>query len=162
MPSPSRYSITLAKEDFKFSAAHFTVFGAGHAEVLHGHNYRVEVELCGDRLDELGFLLDLAEIKKQIRAACSALDTRTLVPEGNQHLRCREQEGVVELRFGAREYRLPREDVVLLPTVNTSIEILAEFLWERLAPSLRGSRVGILGVTVQETAGQRCRYQAPL
>ena len=35
------FSIRLAKEDFKFSVAHFTIFGPGHAEPLHGHNYNV-------------------------------------------------------------------------------------------------------------------------
>src|ERR1700733_13558481 len=35
-----RYRMVLAKEDFKFSSAHFTLFADGSAELLHGHNYR--------------------------------------------------------------------------------------------------------------------------
>jgi hypothetical protein len=36
-PSQPRYRIVLEKEDFKFSAAHFTLFADGGAELLHGH-----------------------------------------------------------------------------------------------------------------------------
>ena len=53
-PPMPRFRIVLAKEDFKFSAAHFTLFPGGRAELLHGHNYRVRVELAGSELDEEG------------------------------------------------------------------------------------------------------------
>jgi hypothetical protein len=39
------WSIELEKESFKFSAAHFLIFPDGSAERLHGHNYRVFVEI---------------------------------------------------------------------------------------------------------------------
>ena len=50
--SRPEYVLRLAKEDFKFSAAHFTLFGPDEAELLHGHNYQVEVEMVGYALDE--------------------------------------------------------------------------------------------------------------
>ena len=40
-----RWSIDIQKEAFKFSAAHFLIFPDGSAERLHGHNYRVYVEI---------------------------------------------------------------------------------------------------------------------
>jgi 6-pyruvoyl-tetrahydropterin synthase len=56
MPSTGRFHIELAKEDFKFSAAHFTLFGPDAAERLHGHNYRVTVAVEGEELDARGLL----------------------------------------------------------------------------------------------------------
>ena len=38
-------TIRLAKENMKFSAAHFTIFNASERERLHGHNFRVEVDI---------------------------------------------------------------------------------------------------------------------
>ena len=45
-PSVGRaYAIRVEKENLKFSSAHFLIFEDGTAERLHGHNYRVAVEL---------------------------------------------------------------------------------------------------------------------
>jgi 6-pyruvoyltetrahydropterin/6-carboxytetrahydropterin synthase len=157
-----RYRIALAKEAFKFSAAHFTLFPDGSAELLHGHNYRVEVELSGGGLDEEGLLVDLESFKKVLRGRCARLDSFTLLPAESRRLRWSRAEGSIEVHCGARVYRFPEDDVLLLPLVNTSIELLAHMLWEELAPHLRGSRVNTLAVSVEESAGQRCWYEARL
>lgn len=39
------FSLSIAKSDFKFNAAHFMVFGDGTRERLHGHNYQVSVSV---------------------------------------------------------------------------------------------------------------------
>ena len=157
-----RYRIVLAKEDFKFSSAHFTLFADGRAELLHGHNYRVRVELSGSDLDGEGLLLDIETFKRELRRLCSSLDSRTLIPGESRRLRwSREGEGI-DVRCGERSYRFPAEDTLLLPLANTSIELLARMLWSDLVPHLAGSRVEILGVSVEESAGQRCWYEAEL
>jgi len=155
----SRYRIALAKEDFKFSAAHFTLFAGGGAELLHGHNYRVEVELGGTGLDEEGLLVDLESFKKLLRGRCARLDSVTLLPAESRRLQWSRAEGAVEVRCGERVYRFPEGDVLFLPLINTSIELLARLLWQELAPHLAGSRVDWMAVSVQESAGQRCWYE---
>ena len=70
METAPRFRIVLAKEDFKFSAAHFTLFGDGRAETLHGHNYRIRLELGGRELNGLGLLADLECCKRSVRALC--------------------------------------------------------------------------------------------
>lgn len=157
-----RYRMVLAKEDFKFSAAHFTLFGDGRAELLHGHNYRVRLELAGDGLDAEGLLVDIETVKKELRRLCSRLDSRTLIPAESARLRWSEEGGSVEVRFDERTYRFPAADTLALPLVNTSIELLARMLWHDLAPHLAGSRVDTLAVAVEETAGQQCWYEAAL
>jgi 6-pyruvoyltetrahydropterin/6-carboxytetrahydropterin synthase len=154
-----RYRMVLAKEDFKFSAAHFTLFGDGRAELLHGHNYRVRVELGGGELDGDGLLVDIERLKRELRALCARLDSRTLIPTKSPRLQWSEGEDSIEVRFGARIYRFPTADTLLLPLANTSIELLARSLWSDLAPHLAGSRVDSLAVSVEETAGQECWYE---
>ena len=73
----SAYEIVLAKEDFKFSVAHFTIFGPHRAERLHGHNYRVRVRASGPHLDEYGLLADIGPLKARIRESCGELDEKT-------------------------------------------------------------------------------------
>lgn len=154
-----RFEIRLAKQDFKFSAAHFTLFHDGRAELLHGHNYRVRLALSGDDLDETGLLTDVAVVKARLRTSCAALDERTLIPARTGRLAVAEADGAVEVRFAERVYRFPAGDVVLLPLANVSIELLARMLWGEMAPVLAGTPVRELAVEVEETAGQSCVYR---
>jgi len=156
------YTLELAKEDFKFSCAHFTLFGAEEAELLHGHNYQVAVEIVGKNLDEEGMLASFNEVKGAVRAACRRLDSLTLIPAASRHLQITEQPGEVEVRYGARRYVFPERDVLLLPVANTSVELFARMLWQELVVAVRGKGFDSLGVRVAETAGQSCWFRAPL
>ena len=162
MSSSPRFRIVLEKEDFKFSAAHFTLFANGHAELLHGHNYRVRVEISGHELDETGLLFDLESFKKTLRGLCSRLDSRTLLPGETSRLNWRREGAAIEVQCGERCYRFPADDTLVLPLANTSMELLAGMIWRELAGDLAGSRVDRLGVSVEESAGQRCWYEAPV
>jgi 6-pyruvoyltetrahydropterin/6-carboxytetrahydropterin synthase len=161
MPA-ARYRMVLAKEDFKFAAAHFTLLPEGRAELLHGHNYRVQVELTGSELDGDGLLVDLERFKVALRAVCRRLDARTLLPAESARLRCTPAGEAVAVRLGERSYTFPAADTLLLPLANTSIELLARLIWGELAPELAGTPIELLAVSVEETSGQRCIYEAPL
>ena len=141
-----RYEIRLAKEDFKFSVAHFTIFGTGRAERLHGHNYRMIVEVAGPRIDDLGLLLDLEAVKKTIRALCAGLDSKTLVPDLCPLLNISQDEGRVDVAFGERSYSFPEADTLLLPIVNTTLEELALYSWRAIAADLEQTSTSELSV----------------
>jgi 6-pyruvoyltetrahydropterin/6-carboxytetrahydropterin synthase len=162
MPPMPRYRMVLAKEDFKFSSAHFTLFADGGAELLHGHNYRVRVELTGAGLDSEGLLVDIERFKRELRSLCARLDSRTLIPGESSRVSWSRQGASLDVLCGERSYRFPAADTLVLPLANTSIELLALMLWRDLAPHLAGSRVEALAVSVEESAGQRCWYEAEL
>jgi len=162
MQNAPGYTLRLAKQDFKFAAAHFTLFPDGRGELLHGHNYLVAVQVWGPQAGEMGLLIELADFKARIRAACARLDERTLIPGESALLRTRREGDSIEVRLGRRFYRLPAADVALLPLANVTIELLARLLWEQLAPALAGTAAQRLCVEVEETAGQSCAYAAPL
>lgn len=157
-----RYRMVLAKEDFKFSSAHFTLFSEDRAELLHGHNYRVRVELSGEDLDAEGLLVDIESFKRTLRGLCARLDSRTLIPGESPRLHWTREGEAVGVRCGERVYSLPAEDTLVLPLANTSIELLARMFWHDLAPFLAGSGVDTLAVAVEETAGQLCWYEAKI
>lgn len=156
------YTLKIAKEDLKFSAAHFTLFPDGSGELLHGHNYAVSVAISGTELDEAGLLVDIAALKKHVRNLCKNYDERTLIPTESSWLKVETLDGQIEVRFGERLYSLPRKDVVLLPLANLTMELLAKHLWEQTATSITRDASNILEVEVQETAGQSCAYRKPL
>ena len=158
------FSLRLGKEDFKFSAAHFTIFGDGEAEPLHGHNYRVTVELSGPEVDALEFLVPVAAAKREIRAQCAALDEKVLLPANCPHLELAGNGEAATVVFGSRRYEFPSSEVVLLPVANVTVEALARLLWLRLRDRwahLR-DRVEVVEVTVTETSGQSASYRRRL
>lgn len=61
-----------------FSAAHSLRGYEGACERLHGHNYRVDVVLCGERLNELGMLMDFKEVKAALAEIVGAFDHQFL------------------------------------------------------------------------------------
>ncbi|TAJ25414.1 MAG: 6-carboxytetrahydropterin synthase [Planctomycetota bacterium] len=157
-----RWSIELEKEYFKFSAAHFLIFEDGSAERLHGHNYRVYVEIEA-RLSQHGLVIDFKQVKPVVRELVDELDEHWLVPGEHAELRHAEREdGSIEVRYRERRYVAPREDVIVLPINNTSAENfatwLARELQRRLAARFADLVVQRLRVAVEETAGQRGVY----
>jgi 6-pyruvoyltetrahydropterin/6-carboxytetrahydropterin synthase len=156
-----RWSIDLQKEAFKFSAAHFLIFPDGSAERLHGHNYRVFVELEA-QLSTHGLVLDFKAIKPVVREICDRLDEHWIVPGEHPVLRWSESGGSIEVRYLERVYSVPREDVLVLPINNTSSENLATWFGRELLAELRGRfselQVLSLRLAVEETSGQRGVY----
>jgi 6-pyruvoyltetrahydropterin/6-carboxytetrahydropterin synthase len=57
-------------------------FAAGHAlrnykgacENVHGHNFKVQVTIEGDRLDDTGMLVDFLDVKQSMREVIARLD----------------------------------------------------------------------------------------
>jgi len=62
----------------KFAAAHQLTMVAQKCENLHGHNWKIEVCVAGEKLDEGGVLVDFGIIKKNIREIMETLDHKFL------------------------------------------------------------------------------------
>ncbi len=61
-----------------FGAAHFLRNYRGKCENLHGHNWRVELEVEGNTLDEAGLLVDFKVLKGILAEVLDALDHRLI------------------------------------------------------------------------------------
>jgi 6-pyruvoyltetrahydropterin/6-carboxytetrahydropterin synthase len=150
-PVPAGVSVELARGDLGFSAAHFSVVG-GVSERLHGHNYRVSLSASGAVGDD-GAVVDFRLLKAAIRAECSALDERTLIPADSTALTVSSHDEAVEVREGQRRFVFPRNDIVLLPVTNTTCECLAMYLLARVRARL-GALPVRLQLRVEELPGQ--------
>ena len=153
-----RFSIEVAKDYFNFASAHFLIFADGRREALHGHNYQVSVAVEGE-LDRAGVVLNFITFKPLVKKVCDALDHRTLIPKQSPLLRILQHRAYFEVLYKDQRIVLPRRDVVLLPLVNTSTELIAEYLAGQLKRKIRqkfpAAKLRFLEVAVEESRGQR-------
>jgi 6-pyruvoyltetrahydropterin/6-carboxytetrahydropterin synthase len=162
MPTASR-RVTVERNRLRFAAAHMATFHGG-CEPLHGHNYDVFVEVDGG-LTEDSWVWDFGDLKRATKAIIDELDHKFLLQRESTVLRINELEDSWELRFAARHYRFPKEDVVALPIDNTTAERIAEWVAGRLAESLRHSgatNLAKLTVGIEEMPGQAGWYTVEL
>ena len=61
-----------------FAAAHQLKMVAQKCENLHGHNWKIEVYLQGEKLNSAGILIDFGEVKKHVADIMSGLDHKFL------------------------------------------------------------------------------------
>ncbi len=106
----------------RFEAAHRLVGDFGPATRLHGHTYRLEVLVRGERLHDDGTLYDIGLLRPAVEDLAASLHYRDL------------------------------GEVPGLAGVNTTAEALARYCWERLAPPLRGEGLDSLVVRVWESS----------
>ena len=57
-----------------FAAGHALREYKGKCENVHGHNYRVQVTVEGERLNSIGLLVDFVELKRVVRKVVDRLD----------------------------------------------------------------------------------------
>jgi len=62
----------------RFAAAHQLKMVGQKCENLHGHNWRVEVYVSGQHLNEAGVLMDFGDIKKAVAQIIDRIDHRFL------------------------------------------------------------------------------------
>jgi len=114
-------------------------FAAGHAlrnykgacENVHGHNFKVQVTIEGDRLDDTGMLVDFLDVKQSMRDVIARLDHVFL------------------------------NDISPFDVKNPSAENIAEYFYEELASRLESNPVPvqIREVRVWETEIQSAAYK---
>ena len=69
------YTLTIKTE---FSSAHILNGHKGDCKRMHGHNWKVEVEVSGNKLDNIGMVMDFKDIKKSAKEIGGRLDHQFL------------------------------------------------------------------------------------
>lgn len=162
--STERYRVLLTKDHLVFSAGHFITYNGDVCERLHGHNWRVAVEVEGE-LDENGYVFDFIALRDAAQKIVAELDHRMLLPTEHPriHVACDARE--VTARFEDRRWVFPKEDCVLLPVANTTAELIARWIGQRLKAELanaRGHFVDTLRVDIEENFGQWGRWEGKI
>ncbi len=114
-----------------FASAHALRNYKGRCENTHGHNWRVEVLIEGERLDETGLLVDFIDVKTLMAGIIDRIDHQFL-------------------------NEIPPFDVV-----NPSAENIAEYFYQQMRAGLSDTPVPvrISAVKVWETDIQSATYR---
>ena len=158
---PDRFQVRVTKDQLVFCSGHFISYEGDKCERLHGHNYRTAVEVEG-ALDENHYVFDFIALKARTKAIIDELDHRMMLPTRNRVILLEEGPGSVRVRYRDREWVFPRGDCVLLPIENTTAELLARYIGERLREDLRQHHhftPEALRVEVEESFGQSATYE---
>lgn len=105
----------------QFEAAHRLTGDFGPATRMHGHTYRLEAIVRGERLGDDGTLFDITRLQAAVKAVVADLHYRDL------------------------------GEVPGLAERNTTAEEVARYCWERIAPALDGQGLRSLLVRVWES-----------
>ena len=166
MPRRGEFRVSVNKDYLVFASAHFITFAGHRCEGLHGHNYRASVTIEGRLNEEAWFVFDFVELKRIMRKLCDEIDHLVLLPLQSDRVQVTEDgENVLVAVDGRPRYVFPRRDCALLPIPNTTVEMLAEMLIDRLRAALKDS--GATGLTaiemeVEENFGQSATCRVTL
>ena len=119
LPSGGSYTLTTEVE---FAAAHQLHGYEGNCARLHGHNWRVVIEVTGRKLDDVGMVVDFKAIRSQAREIAKTLDHAYL------------------------------NEVPPFDTVNPTAEHIAAFFHQALATRFDTDAYHVSAVTVWENA----------
>jgi 6-pyruvoyltetrahydropterin/6-carboxytetrahydropterin synthase len=111
-----------------FAAAHKLRNFRGECERLHGHNWRIEVVLSGDRLNEAGLLIDFRDVKTAANRILEDLDHSYL------------------------------NDLPQFKDENPSSENIAAYLFQRLSSELNSGHLKVTKVTAWESDSACASY----
>jgi 6-pyruvoyltetrahydropterin/6-carboxytetrahydropterin synthase len=160
------FRVSVTKDQLVFSSAHFITFAGHRCEGLHGHNYRARVMIEGALNQESWFVFDFVELKRIMKKLCDEIDHLVLLPTRSERIQVTDSGETVSVSVdGKPRYVFPRKDCALLPIPNTTVEMLAEMLTDRLKTEL--ATAGAKGMTaiemeVEENFGQSAVYRVSL
>jgi 6-pyruvoyltetrahydropterin/6-carboxytetrahydropterin synthase len=166
MAQRGEFRVSVTKDHLVFASAHFITFAGHRCEGLHGHNYRARVTIEGALNEESWFVFDFVELKRIMKRLCDEIDHLVLLPLRSERIRCVEDGETVSVSVdGKPRYVFPRRDCALLPIPNTTVEMLAQLLTERLHAELTstGARgLSAIEMEVEENFGQSAVYRVAL
>jgi 6-pyruvoyltetrahydropterin/6-carboxytetrahydropterin synthase len=111
-------------------------------------------------------VFDFVELKRIMKKLCDEIDHLVLLPTRRERIQVAESGETVSVSVdGKPRYVFPRKDCALLPIPNTTVEMLAEMLTDRLRTEL--ATAGAKGMTaiemeVEENFGQSAVYRVSL
>ena len=112
-----------------FAAAHTLRDYPGACSRMHGHNWKVEVEVQATRLDSVGMGIDFKQIKQATRKVTDELD----------------------------HYYL--NEIPPFDRVNPTAENIASYIYQTVSELLNNERIKVKAVTLWETERACVRYE---
>ena len=140
---------------FRWEAAHRLPWHEGDCKYVHGHSYRMMVELEGEPTEDTpggaSMLIDFKHVKRLVKPLVDAMDHATLIAEDDPELRTAMEQ------LGSKTYELP---------FDSTAENLATHVARRLGTDghdvLTKHGVATIRVKVWETETCYAEHEAPV
>lgn len=113
-----RYTLKIVTD---FAAAHLLRGYEGVCSRLHGHNWKVEVEVIATRLNDVGMGVDFKDMKLATREVTDRLDHRNL------------------------------NELAPFTEINPTAENIAAHIYQEISKTLNGDHIRVSRVTIWET-----------
>ncbi len=152
----SKYTVRVSKDYLVFCSGHFITYAGDKCERIHGHNYRVAVEV-EDILDENHYVFDFIALKDLTRAVTDEIDHRMLLATRNKQITLNDDGANWLVRYEDRRWSFPKEECALLPIANTTAELLADYIGDQLRSAIASKRINlprVMRIVVEESFGQ--------
>ncbi|GMI43183.1 hypothetical protein TeGR_g14391 [Tetraparma gracilis] len=167
LPTPSTFSVAVAKQEFKFNLAHFVAF-PGFRERLHGHNYHMSITLHSSQISKNdGYVLDFGDVKTAVRKICKGMNERVVIPTKSNVLTISSlpatppsnQPHISLICEDGSLFVFPLDDCLLLPLVHSTVEEMTLYIYGRVlaelgAESLLARDISEITIAVAEAPGQ--------
>jgi len=114
----ARYTLKIVTD---FAAAHTLRDYPGACSRMHGHNWKIEVEVTASALDAVGMGIDFKEVRKAARTVAERLD--------HQYL----------------------NEISPFDKLNPTAENIAAYLFRSIAGEINDDRVALKAITLWET-----------
>lgn len=121
----AKYTVKIITD---FSAAHSLRDYPGVCARVHGHNWKVEVEVSASKLDHIGMAIDFRDLKQAAREIMASLDHRNI------------------------------NEIAPFDTINPTAENISAFFYKTLSEQLNNDRTRVEAVTIWETERACVRY----
>jgi 6-pyruvoyltetrahydropterin/6-carboxytetrahydropterin synthase len=157
-----RFKVRVTKDHLVFCSGHFISYEGDRCERLHGHNYRTTVEVEGSLDPRSFYVFDFIALKHRTKAIVDELDHRMMLATRNPVIHLEEKGPAIRVRYKDREWVFPKDDCVLLPIENTTAELIARYIGERLRDDLKkqyGFSADVMRVEVEENIGQSATWE---
>lgn len=116
----------------RFSAGHFTVFSKTHRERLHGHNYTLHASMTA-AIAEPGITFDYDLFRNKLVSLCEQLHARFLLATESPYVTIDADDEHYHITFDGKRMSLLKDDVLLMPLCNISLEELSRWFIEQLS-----------------------------
>ncbi len=120
-----RYTLKVLTD---FAAAHTLRDYPGDCSKMHGHNWKVEVEVTATSLNDVGIGVDFKTIRKNANEVCDRLDHEYL------------------------------NELEPFTTINPTAENIAAYLYQELSHRLNSDTTAVSAITIWETERACVRY----
>lgn len=111
-----------------FSSAHCLNGYSGACSSVHGHNWKVEIELAYETIDSIGISVDFKVAKNMLKECTDTLDHKML------------------------------NELDSFKNINPTAEVISKYIFETLKPKVAETNGKILRVIVWENTNSRMEY----